>query len=86
MRMQRYLKRIFWELKTLPSILVYQFTNKKRAIYVGCTGMNNLGDEVIFLGKKTSHCFHLCFKFSLWIRINWSRERYPRNASDPVLT
>lgn len=40
------------ELIMLPKLISYLFTNKKKAIYVGCTGMGNLGDEAIYQAIK----------------------------------
>ncbi|MGH2665079.1 polysaccharide pyruvyl transferase family protein [Flavobacterium sp.] len=42
-----YIKVIKQEFILFPQLLKYLFSSKKRAIYVGCTGMGNLGDEAI---------------------------------------
>lgn len=50
---RRYLfKKIKSELKYLPKNINYLTTKKKRIIYIGCTGMQNLGDESILLAIK----------------------------------
>jgi polysaccharide pyruvyl transferase WcaK-like protein len=48
-----YLKIIKHEFQMLPQLIKFFLSNKEKAIYVGCTGMGNLGDEVVFsaIGK-----------------------------------
>lgn len=46
----------------LPQLINYLFSSKKKAIYVGCTGMGNLGDEAIL--KALRH--YLASKFFLY--------------------
>lgn len=45
---KRFFKVIKDEFKMLPQLLKVYFSTKKSAYYVGCTGMGNLGDEVVF--------------------------------------
>ncbi len=40
------------EFKMLSQGISYVFTGKKRAIYVGCLGMGNLGDEAVYIATK----------------------------------
>jgi polysaccharide pyruvyl transferase WcaK-like protein len=47
-----YLIKIFWEVKLLPEWFRYNFSTNKKAIYVGCTNMGNLGDEAILEATK----------------------------------
>lgn len=42
-----YIKVIKQEFIMFPQLLKYLVSSKKKAIYVGCTGMGNLGDEAI---------------------------------------
>lgn len=42
-----YITQLISEIKYLPNNLGYFFSRKKRAIYIGCTGQGNLGDEAI---------------------------------------
>ncbi|WP_417370992.1 polysaccharide pyruvyl transferase family protein [Gelidibacter japonicus] len=46
-RIGYYIEKLRMEVSYLPKNLCYFFTKKKRAIYVGCTGHGNLGDEAI---------------------------------------
>lgn len=52
--MSYYFKQVVLELKKLPQALKYFFSHKKKAFYVGCTGMNNLGDEAILFAISES--------------------------------
>lgn len=45
-----YIGIIKYEVIMLPQLLRYLLTFKKKVIYVGCTGMGNLGDEAVFKG------------------------------------
>lgn len=47
-----YFKTCISEFKMFPIWIKYLFTDKKRALYVGCTRMGNLGDEAIFTALK----------------------------------
>lgn len=49
---KHYLKVINQEIIMLPQLLRFLFSSKKKAIYVGCTKMGNLGDEAIFNALK----------------------------------
>lgn len=42
-----YINQLKAEIAYLPMTLGYLFSSKKKAIYIGCTGQGNLGDEVI---------------------------------------
>jgi|GEM_PF-4578895 len=50
--MKHYFKIIKSEIVLLPQLLNFLFSTKKKALYVGCTGMGNLGDEAIFAALK----------------------------------
>lgn len=52
MELKYYFDLITQEVKMLPQLLQYLFSLKKKAIYVGCTRMGNLGDEAIFEALK----------------------------------
>tara|TARA_R110000851_G_scaffold7469_1_gene28952 strand:- start:47640 stop:48758 length:1119 start_codon:yes stop_codon:yes gene_type:complete len=43
-----YISQFKAEVNYLPKNLAYFFSKKKKAIYIGCTGQGNLGDEAIF--------------------------------------
>ncbi|MFD2698602.1 polysaccharide pyruvyl transferase family protein [Mesonia sediminis] len=53
-KISHYIEVLRRELKFLPSTITYIFSNKKRAFYVGCTGMQNLGDNAILVAIKKS--------------------------------
>ncbi len=46
-KIKYYIRRIKGEIIYLSRYINYCFTLKKRAIYVGCTGLGNLGDDAI---------------------------------------
>lgn len=55
------------ELKFLPQNVKYLLSKKKKAIYIGCTDMGNIGDEAIFSGiqellKGFIHLYPLSYK------------------------
>lgn len=50
--MKYYLSKLLEECKMFPIWIKYLFSSKKRALYVGCTRMGNLGDEAILLALK----------------------------------
>jgi polysaccharide pyruvyl transferase WcaK-like protein len=47
-KLQYYINQLRAEFAYLPKNLGYLFSSKKRAIYIGCTGHENLGDEVVY--------------------------------------
>jgi polysaccharide pyruvyl transferase WcaK-like protein len=49
-RLKYYINIIKYEFILLPQLLRYLLTFKKKVIYVGCTGMGNLGDEAVYRG------------------------------------
>ncbi len=46
------IKKIKDELRMLPEYLRYIFNLKKRAIYIGCLGQNNIGDDAVHTALK----------------------------------
>ncbi|AFL81697.1 hypothetical protein Aeqsu_2237 [Aequorivita sublithincola DSM 14238] len=44
-----YISQIKAEIKYFPKTISYFFSKKKRAIYIGCIGQGNLGDEAVYL-------------------------------------
>lgn len=48
-----YFEVIKYEIIMLPQLLRYLFSFKKKVLYVGCTGMGNLGDEVVYEATKS---------------------------------
>ncbi len=66
-RLNYWKKEVIAELKFFPQNLNYLFTNKKKAIYVGCTAMGNIGDEAILFGirkllSKKIHFYPISYK------------------------
>lgn len=51
--MNYYISQVISEIRQLPQSIKYFFTSYRRAFYVGCTGMNNLGDEAILSSLKS---------------------------------
>ena len=51
--MKYYFEVIKYEIIMLPQLLRYLFSFKKKVLYVGCTGMGNLGDEVVYEATKS---------------------------------
>lgn len=47
------LKKIAQESQTLPKYLKYIFSSKKRAIYIGCLGHHNIGDDAVYKAIKS---------------------------------
>lgn len=47
-RLRYYIDQIRAEGNYVPKNLGYLFTRKKKAVYIGCTGQGNLGDEGVF--------------------------------------
>jgi polysaccharide pyruvyl transferase WcaK-like protein len=43
-----YMRVLKQEFQMLPQLIELIFSSKKKAIYIGCTGMGNLGDEVVY--------------------------------------
>lgn len=58
-KIKRYIKVLNEEVVMAPQLIKYLFSFKQKAIYVGCTRMGNLGDEVIFYAIKNSLKNHL---------------------------
>lgn len=46
--MKYYFEVLKYEFMLLPQLLKYLFSSKRKALYVGCTGMGNLGDEAVY--------------------------------------
>ena len=61
MSFKYYYEQIIAELNQLPQALKYFTTSKKKALYVGCTGMSNLGDEAILYALRESLKANLMF-------------------------
>jgi polysaccharide pyruvyl transferase WcaK-like protein len=57
-----YFKIIQHEIKMFPRLIGFVFSNKKKAIYVGCTGMRNLGDEVVYSAINKVLCNLFIYK------------------------
>lgn len=51
-KIKYYIFELNAELKVLNSGIKYLFSTKKRAVYIGCTKMGNIGDESVFSGIK----------------------------------
>ncbi|WP_417237412.1 polysaccharide pyruvyl transferase family protein [Bizionia paragorgiae] len=51
-KLQYYIEQLKAEVSYLPKNFGYLFSPKKRAIYIGCTGNGNLGDEVVYKAIK----------------------------------
>lgn len=51
-KVQYYIDQLKVEITCVPKNLSYFFSKKKKAIYVGCTGHGNLGDEAILQAIK----------------------------------
>lgn len=47
------LKKIAQEFQTFPKYLKYVFSSKKRAIYIGCLGHHNIGDDAVYKAIKS---------------------------------
>lgn len=52
MNFKHYITVLKHEIIMLPQLFNYLFSAKKKAIYVGCTGMGNLGDEAILMALR----------------------------------
>lgn len=50
--MYYYFTKILSEIRMLKSGVRYLLSSRKRALYIGCTKMGNVGDESVFLGLK----------------------------------
>jgi len=48
-KLQYYIEHLKAEVLYFPKNVCYFFSKKKRAIYLGCTGQGNLGDEGVYL-------------------------------------
>src|SRR5690606_28253320 len=42
------INKIAQEFHTLPKYLEYIFSSKKRAVYIGCLGHHNIGDDAVY--------------------------------------
>lgn len=62
MNFKYYIDILRFEIIMFPQLISYLFTSKKKAIYVGCTGMGNLGDEAILRALRN----YLATKFFLY--------------------
>jgi polysaccharide pyruvyl transferase WcaK-like protein len=51
-KLHYYISQLQAEFIYLPKTLRFIFTKKKKAIYIGCTGQGNLGDEAVYLAIK----------------------------------
>lgn len=47
------LNKIAQEFQTFPKYLKYIFSNKRRAIYIGCLGHHNIGDDAVYKAIKS---------------------------------
>lgn len=45
-----YFSKLKAEINYLPKTIGYFFSKKKKAIYIGCIGQGNLGDEAVYVG------------------------------------
>ncbi|MBB6681129.1 polysaccharide pyruvyl transferase family protein [Aequorivita sp. 609] len=48
-KLRYYLDQLIAEIRYLPKNIGYLFTKKRKAVYIGCTGHSNLGDEGVFI-------------------------------------
>ena len=58
-RLRYYIDQIRAEGNYVPKNLGYLFTKKKKAVYIGCTGQGNLGDEAILKATSLMLAGHL---------------------------
>ena len=52
MNLRYYFFQFKAEITYFPKTIGYFFSKRKRAIYIGCIGQGNLGDEAVYLGIK----------------------------------